>query len=1184
MSRATRFDSVDSDINSSEFSNLASLSSPNLSSLGSSRLSPLSSKAETHLDISSANASSKDLVSQRKSSNHRSTDTKNSAELHELSLPSLGFVYSFKIEYGGHEALSSVYSTKNQTPKDRSRTNRGERNVKPNQTVPSAHILLINIEQSQLSFPPSLLKGFGKQVMAEIQKLSKMKSAALPSTSSLNNKPQKPEYYPANNASNKKSKTDSSLFSVVAGAPLTVTLRILPVAIAFTCSPLDESVSVSLSLPQPVDVVCSTGPPALKGFDLKCLTLTVPEIAISLGQGKLGSFVEGRLKKFFVQFSRASSGGREPLNSHCIHIATVDVNVNASHFGQAFTVEKAWLSESMSISPEDDEVPKYQHVDSFLPRVEARERKEEKSPEGLKQQSFPLTYMLFSLGKAEFKLDMNEVENLAATCMLKVEKIHTRLADSGRKHSDGSRTYKVAIETKKVTLKAETADLSGEGLGGDGFVCNGLELYFQHTPIKAFFAQPHYRTVHYERSPRERVSSGYHCWKNRRIHKVFDRKCSPHINRLLLKMQPVSISFRHGYLSLLEVASKGALTISIQDEYKNTVTGFVGDLLTGSDLEALNDSGHSGLSGSGLESSESADEESSDSDESPRHTRSRRKPRRSNEHTSASERISTSDSDDGERSAGSTSRPSSVYETGSETGSSHYTDAEGDSEDCGGEGSDRTSLGTTAKRSRGFSRRRRETSESSDSGKEDWSDTSQTSNRSDRGTFRAEGQTRTKRADDQLPCMDEWKWDVNAIAQLPNKLVVDVMSSQAVPIFIQIYTSFELYVQSQFAQHRSAPANGSVSSESLFVTPSMLPPLQRSSLSSSKNPFSQLHSKFQRRQQEISQGIDLDLRKWIASLVWGSVTVAGPHLELKVYSTESDSQSREALLVTIVNYRVSLGVTGSGIQQGDPTNVDVERTLTIDIGHHEQVEGKTGDLVWAIAKREEASYQKESNKGIAIFKANYLDVQPFSAIFQIPTFVLEMRTKETLSSVIESDFAIQWDGNITVAADLSYRFLKLLIESYNKSYLDAMAVMNTELARHNKRSSSVDAQSSRNLRNPSADLGPPQFSSMLTGTTSVSSKFGSDAGSDAGDDASAKKSINPNGRFQLGKPQLNVLNNVKMGMSVEKLLDLLNLVSEEKPLKTVIPQAVHSAVTVNIESVLRKFHRLSKDVDEVLDA
>ena len=89
---------------------------------------------------------------------------------------------------------------------------------------------------------------------------------------------------------------------------------------------------------------------------------------------------------------------------------------------QAFTVEKAWLSESMSISPEDDEVPKYQHVDSFLPRVEARERKEEKSPEGLKQQSFPLTYMLFSLGKAEFKLDMNEVENLAATCMLKVMK------------------------------------------------------------------------------------------------------------------------------------------------------------------------------------------------------------------------------------------------------------------------------------------------------------------------------------------------------------------------------------------------------------------------------------------------------------------------------------------------------------------------------------------------------------------------------------------------------------------------------------------------------------------------------------------------------------------------------------------------------------------------------------------
>ena len=69
-------------------------------------------------------------------------------------------------------------------------------------------------------------------------------------------------------------------------------------------------------------------------------------------------------------------------------------------------------------------------------------------------------------------------------------------------------------------------------------------------------------------------------------------------------------------------------------------------------------------------------------------------------------------------------------------------------------------------------------------------------------------------------------------------------------------------------------------------------------------------------------------------------------------------------------------------------------------------------------------------------------------------------------------------------------------------------------------------------------------------------------------------------RFELGDPQLNVLSKLGAGLSVEGLVRLLGLLGEDKQLESVLPQSVHTHITLKTESLLRRARALLLGIDD----
>jgi hypothetical protein len=412
--------------------------------------------------------------------------------------------------------------------------------------------------------------------------------------------------------------------------------------------------------------------------------------------------------------------------------------------------------------------------------------------------------------------------------------------------------------------------------------------------------------------------------------------------------------------------------------------------------------------------------------------------------------------------------------------------------------------------------------------------------------------------------LDEWRWSVVLDVSLDH-LHVHVMSSQAFPYLIRLGTNV-----ASFVTEHLMPAAPPVSSPVPKDLEALIAKDRRTLLEDL-------------REKPIS---------WVHAMAQGELRIKGRRLKLKFFA---EAHTKDALLVTMINYKLALSSALTGQSKAgepvDPEHLKLARRLVFDIGGHYKV-AENGQRTWVAT---EVPKDKHDPTGINIYRAYYGTKSTFSPIFQIPTFVLEMKTVESAAPSIANQFETTWDDHITVAPDLSYRFLRDIVDRYLSEFDEAEAAANDAMPAKRKRKAAKAARVAAARWTGNEDREREQDLQLRV------HNFDRDDDDDDDSDSDGKEGAQVGGedittglhgkrieadrtRFDLGDPQLNVLNKLGAGMSVEGLLKLLGVVDEDTSLESVIPQAVHAKLTVQVEELLKSAHALSLAVDAACDS
>lgn len=454
--------------------------------------------------------------------------------------------------------------------------------------------------------------------------------------------------------------------------------------------------------------------------------------------------------------------------------------------------------------------------------------------------------------------------------------------------------------------------------------------------------------------------------------------------------------------------------------------------------------------------------------------------------------------------------------------------------------------------------------------------------------------------------MDHWKWEIMTDVEI-GKAQITLMSSESIPVLFDFGMAVKKVLINCFIRnpaaredHESLPQAINDANNTTSITADY----------SYANPSTSGNGNDTRLRFPSVQSVDsASICSWVKEMAFGNIRVHGPGFKLKLHDSEGGRPRAGAILVAVAKFNALLWVGASDTPQASEPLVNTDgnqadekirlaRRLIFDVGQHSS--SKNTVLL------DEELNQESKLIGMGIYNVEQL----YAPIFQIPEFVLEMKTVETINPIIKTQFDIVWDDNITVAPDLSYRFLQQIIEQYyggisalgastpddkkagdqRQSMVGVVDPYTTSNGLHYNSVSSLDTQ---RVRASGVGGQSVNFSRIHNWEHHLGDKESDDDDEDEDgtflsskavlDRSRVPKRIDAKGRFDLGDPQLNVLNKVGGGMSLGRLLGLLGLVDEKSPLDVVLPEAVQRHLIANLENVLKNMHNMSLKADTSFD-
>lgn len=127
---------------------------------------------------------------------------------------------------------------------------------------------------------------------------------------------------------------------------LTLSLRFLPVSVKFDCRPDSAGASLQLSIPLPIDVCFTSGPPSLPKMQLSCTTVCLPRLCVRLGQQEENdtTLLLFDIQHSYLNISSAVSGpDSKPLLTYLATASSIDVTLIPTNMEAGYALSSAWV-------------------------------------------------------------------------------------------------------------------------------------------------------------------------------------------------------------------------------------------------------------------------------------------------------------------------------------------------------------------------------------------------------------------------------------------------------------------------------------------------------------------------------------------------------------------------------------------------------------------------------------------------------------------------------------------------------------------------------------------------------------------------------------------------------------------------------------------------------------------------